>query len=116
MQKRTSVLEGALLDGQRDYVAASWVYSLAIEAGVDSDNDRRALSVGVIAELIVTGLMVAGGLGPDGFEAWDCSESEAVNRIVSHWALNGNAEPISNEIVWLEITAKGRRLCDKLDI
>lgn len=76
-----SVRDGALLEGRDDYVAASWVYSLAMESGARSDADRGALAVGVVSELIATKLMVAGDLGSRGFQPWDGDEGEAVKRV-----------------------------------
>ena len=107
-ETRASVRSEVLFEGCNDFVSASWVYSLAIDAGVESEDDRRALAIGVIAELLALELMVAGGLSPAGFSAWESSSAEAISRVVVQWAIHGN-EPISNEVVWLSITDRGRR-------
>lgn len=107
-ETRASVRSEVLVEGCSDFVSASWVYSLAIGAGVESEDDRRALTVGVITELLVLEYVVAGGLSPAGFSAWESSPAEAISHIAVRWALHGN-EPISNEVVWLSITDRGRR-------
>lgn len=99
-----------LLEGLDDYVSASCVYSLAIDTGLTEDSDRRALAVGTNAELICTGLAVAGGLSPGGFAAWERSAAESIRYIANRWVLHGNPEPITDEIVWLALTEEGRRV------
>lgn len=106
--QRMSMLQELLIEGVDDLVSASWVYSSTIERVGDFEDDRRTLAVGVIAELIDMGLMVPGSLSDGGFREWNQSKQESILRIVHQWATRGNVEPISNEIVWLAITEKGR--------
>lgn len=102
-----SVRDDILREGCDDYVSASWVYGVAMETGLVSDADIRALAVGVIAELISTGMMIAGGFVESEYVPWDCPGSEAIGRIAYRWATVGNIDPIANEIVWLSNTPEG---------
>ena len=69
----------------------------------------------VIAELLALEFVVAGGLSPAGFTAWESSPAEAISRAITQWAMHGN-EPISNELVWLSITDRDRRAVEQVPI
>ncbi|WP_431075022.1 hypothetical protein [Microbacterium phyllosphaerae] len=104
---KISVRDAILLEGAIDYISASWVYGVAKDAGMASSEDTRDLAIGVIAELISTGLMLPGGFQGPGFVPWNCSAGEAIHRVASRWVVEGNPNPLADEITWLSSTPLG---------
>ncbi|WP_295775951.1 hypothetical protein [uncultured Microbacterium sp.] len=105
-----------LLEGLDDFVDASWVFGLTIDAGAVTDDDRRCMTVGAIAEVLARGFMEPGGFADMEYRVWDCTTAEAIARIAIHWATVGNVSPLSNEIVWLRNTPAGDEYVRSLEL
>lgn len=113
MGRRRTLREEVLREGLDDWVSARWVFSLAL-GHLRSQVDARSLSIGVITELVIARLMIAGSLGPSGYIAWDCSPEEAAVRIVREWAVEQRQDALINEVVWLDLTSKGQRIAESI--
>ena len=103
--------EDVVVGGLTDWAYAAWVYSSSHLAGLTDYNQRRTYTLGLIAELLVEGLMRPGDVDQQGHHAWPCSPGEAVERITREWLTDWpNVVPTPGAIVWLANTEKGDEL------
>jgi len=109
MDARTLV-EDVLANAVDDLVYEALVWTLAGRAGVLDPSVRRDLSVGLIAELLVSGLMIAGEYDGADHRAWDVTTGEAIVRITEDWLQWGESVPTPGSIVWLALTPAGKVL------
>jgi hypothetical protein len=105
-----SLVEDVVARGVDDWVSAAEVFDVASRSGVSEQPTLRALSVGLIAEVLVRGWMVPGELADSGFARWECSTAEAVARIAQDWFSREEPLVMPGEIVWLDPTEQGREL------
>lgn len=107
MEDRTP-REDVLVGGLDDWADAGWVYSSTRLAGVVDAESRRILTIGLIAELIVEGLMIPGDVDEQGHHPWMLSRGEAIERIAREWLSEWREEiPTPGAIVWLDNTETG---------
>jgi hypothetical protein len=95
-----------------DWADGSWVDGTVERALGGSIRDRRLYSIGMIADLIVNGLVVAGDLGADGtYHPWTAQGGTAVERIVVAWGPEwDNRQPELGSFFWLSNTDRGDAL------
>lgn len=105
-----TLVEDLLANGVDDWVYAGWVYQIAKRTGLQDPVDLRAISLGLIVEVLVRGLMVAGDYDGDGHSPWDCSTAAAVERVAESWIDWGESPPTPGAIVWLALTTTGREI------
>ena len=103
-----TLVEDLLANGVDDWIYAGWVYQIAKRTGLQNPADVRAVSIGVIAEVLARGLMVAGEYEGADHRPWDCSTAAAIERIVESWLAWGETPPTPGAIVWLALTPAGR--------
>lgn len=100
--------EDVLVGGLDDWAYAGWVYGSTRHSGLVDPESRRALSIGLIAELVMEGLMVPGDVDDGGFHPWDLAPGASVERITRLWLNDWHDEiPPPGAIVWLENTDAG---------
>jgi hypothetical protein len=105
------ILAGDVLaNGVDDWVYAGWVHQIVRRSGVTDPAQLRELAVGLIAELIVSGLVVPGDYDGDTHQPWECSAGEAIGRIAEEWLAWGDAAPTPGAIVWLALSPAGAAL------
>ena len=105
-----TLAEDVLANGVDDWVYAGWVHQIARRSRVEDPSQLRALSVGLIAELLVGGLVVAGEYDGESHRPWDCSIGEAIVRVVEEWRSWGDTAPTPGAVVWLALTPAGREI------
>lgn len=106
-----TLIEDVLVGGLDDWVYAGWLHQTARDlSGLTDRAQLRSLAIGVIAEVLVSGLMVAGEVSEDGHRPWDCSTEAALARIVEDWLAWGEEPPTPGAIVWLALTDAGRAI------
>jgi hypothetical protein len=105
-----TLIEDILANGVDDWVYAGWVYQIAQRSGLDDPSELRALSIGLIAEVLTRGLMVAGTYDGGKHVPWGCSTGEAIERITKAWLEWGEFPPTPGAIVWLDLTPAGQEL------
>lgn len=112
---RFSLIESLLVDGLEDYGAANWVLAtVERELDVSDTRDLRAISLGLITELLMEGLMVAGDLKAGHFYPWDLEPHAAVARVTDDWLIWGLEKfPTPGAICWLDNTEKGNEIARK---
>jgi hypothetical protein len=86
------------------------VYQIARRSGITDPSQLRQLSIGIIADLLLGGLAIAGEYNGTEHRAWECSSGEAVARIAEDWLHWGDDAPTPGAIVWLDLTAAGREI------
>jgi hypothetical protein len=99
--------EDVLANGVDDVVYAAWVHQIARRSGLEDAAQLRQLSVGLIADALARGLVVAGDVEGGVHRPWDCSPAEALMRIAERWAEWGDEVPTPGAIVWLDLTEAG---------
>jgi len=105
-----TLLEDVPAHGVDDWVYAGWVYHISLRSGLREPSQLRALSLGLIAELLTRGLMVAGEYDGDAYRPWDCPAGEAIERITRAWIEWGESQPTPGAIVWLDVTESGQKI------
>ncbi len=86
------------------------VGQVASRSGVADPSALRALALGLIAEALVSGLMVPGEVGDDGFRPWDSSVEGGLARVVERWLEWGTGPANPGAICWLDVTPLGEAL------
>lgn len=105
-----TLAEDVLANGIDDWVYAGWVHQIVRRSGVADAAQLRQLAVGLIAELIVSGLVVPGDYDGDTHQPWECSAGEAIVRITEEWLAWGDSAPTPGAIVWLALSPAGTTL------
>lgn len=102
--------EDVLVGGLDDWADAGWVYQSTSLAGITDSIQRRTLAIGLIAELLVEGLMLAGDVDEHGHHPWPHSVGDAIERITRTWLTEWPDEiPTPGAIAWLANTEAGNR-------
>lgn len=103
--------EDALVGGLDDWQYESWIYGSTRLAGLSDYASRRTLALGLIAELLVEGLMVAGDVDEQGHHPWPCSPGEAIERITREWLTEWGEElPTPGAVAWFANTPQGNEI------
>ena len=113
MEDRT-LIEDVLANGLEDWVYAGWVYQIARRSGLQDPTQLRWLSVGLIAELLTQGLMVAGEYDGEKHAPWDCATGAAIERVSEARSAWGDSAPTPGAIVWLDLTGAGRQVAEEI--
>ncbi len=107
---KPTMIEDLVSSGVLDWVSAGEVYGVAASSGVEDPNERRHLAIGLIADVLLRGFMVAGDTPPGGFVPWASPPTEQLSRIASEWLAKPDAELWIGEICWLRNTELGDAL------
>lgn len=98
--------EDLLVGGLDDWVDLSWA-SNSVRDLVDISN-LRTMTIGLVTEVLVEGLMVPGDVDEEGHRPWQCSPGVAIERIAREWLRDWGEElPTPGAIVWLANTEAG---------
>jgi hypothetical protein len=112
-----TLIEDLLSSGVLDWVSLAEVDGIAARSGLPDASQRRHLAIGLIAEVLVKGLMVAGSTPPGGFVPWDITPADQLERIAREWLAKADTDLWIGEIGWLRNTelgnAIGRRVLDR---
>lgn len=109
IQDRT-MIEDLLANGVDDLVYEAWVYTITGRSGISEPAARRELAIGLIANALVSGLMVAGEFDGTEHLRWEVSTGEAIVRITEDWLRWGEQVPTPGSVVWLALTPSGREV------
>lgn len=96
-----SLKDDVLIGGLDDWADAGWVMQTVRQSGLLDPEELRSLAIGVITELLVEGLVLAGEITEGAHEPWQCTQGEAVVRITREWLRWGSEVPTPASIVWL---------------
>jgi hypothetical protein len=107
-----TLLEDIIARGIDDWVYAAEVHDIAARTGLSDPEQLRMLAVGLIAEALVQGLLVAGDYDGVEHRPWSVSVGEAIARIAEDWLKWGNEVPTPGAIVWLDLTPAGREIAE----
>lgn len=104
-----TLIDELLIRGADDWVTAAEVAWVAKSSGGAETNDGiRTLSLKLIQDVLVAGLMEAGDVTDQGFFGWGESPIEATARIQHSWEqLHG--VPNLGEVCWLANTEAGNQ-------
>jgi len=114
MDQRTPK-EDLLVGGLYEPAYASWVCTSARLAGIDDRTQLLTFSIGLIAEVLIEGLMVAGDYDRDGHHPWPHSPGGAIERIAREWLVDWPDEvPPPGAIVWLANAEIGSEIANQV--
>lgn len=114
MDERTPK-EDVLVGGLDDWAYAGWVYGSTRLAAITDAEQRRVLAIGLIAELLVEGLMIPGDVDDQGHHPWPHPTGEAIERITRVWLTEWPHEvPAPGAIVWLANTEAGNAIARRV--
>lgn len=108
-QQARTLEEDLLARAAEDWVSAAEVIDLVRRAGPSDPVVLRDLSVGLVARLLVQGLVLAGDVGDVGHTPWEGGSAKAIERIVTTWASAQDPFVMPGEIFWLDTTPEGQR-------
>lgn len=112
MNHRTPI-DDLLIGGLDDWVYASWATN-SVRHLVSGPN-VRTLTIGLITEAVVEGLMLPGDVDSEGHHPWPCSAGEAIERIAREWLTEWADElPTPGAIVWLANTEAGNQIARRV--
>lgn len=101
-------LEDLVVGGLDDWADAGWVLQSVWPPGETDRARLRDLTLELIAEVLQSGLMVAGDIVGGEHVPWHGSAGDALRRITSEWLDEWRDEiPTPGAIVWLANTAAG---------
>ncbi|WP_295775625.1 hypothetical protein [uncultured Microbacterium sp.] len=102
-------LEDVVVGGLDDWIYETWVSNSVWN--LTPPQNRRTVTLGLIAELLVSGLMIPGTVDRQGHHPWTCSIGDSIERIVREWITDwGQEVPTPGAIVWLDNTEMGDEL------
>ena len=114
MQKRTPK-EDVLVGGLDDWADAGWVLQSARLSGVSDPVALRDAALGLVSEVLIERLMVAGDIIGGKHVPWRCSAEEATARIRREWLDEwGDEVPTPGAITWLSNTAAGDEIAQSV--
>jgi len=102
--------EDLLARAAEDWVSAAEVIDLVRRAGLSEPVVLRDLAVGLIARLIVQGLVVVGDVGDVGHTPWESDSPSTIGRIVEEWASVADPFVMPGQLFWLDTTPEGQRI------
>jgi hypothetical protein len=108
VQDDRALAEDVLVSALDDLVYAAWVLQIARRSGLSEASQLRQLVVGLVAELLLDGLVVAGDVFDGVHQAWACTVQDAVVRIVRDWRDWGDERLTPGAIFWLALTPAGQ--------
>ncbi len=91
-------------------MSAAEIIDLVRRSGLRDPTDLCDLAVGLVARLIVAGLVRAGDVDEAGHVPWRCPDSEAITRIALDWTSRVDPFVMPGEIVWLDATPVGQAI------
>jgi hypothetical protein len=103
---RRGLQEDAMVRALDDWLHVADFVSIARRTGVTRSESLRAIALGLIAEMLVQDLMVAGDADQSGFHDWELSPGDATQRIVETWSKDDLA-PSPGAVAWFRNTSKG---------
>ena len=98
-----------LADGADDWVLLLRIVNVARRTGVTDPEALRAMTLGLIGELLARDLMVPGDVGQLGFQAWPGSPGDWLRRIVETWDPS-DTFPDPGSVCWFKNTDEGDRV------
>lgn len=104
------MVEDLLANGIDDLVYEAWVYTITGRSGLTDPTSRRQLAIGMIAEVLASGLMVAGEFDGAKHQQWEVSTGAEIMRITEDWLRWGDQVPTPGSVVWLALTPAGREV------
>ncbi len=108
MEDRTPK-EDLLVGGLDDWVDPGWACGSTEYTEITDRVQQRTFTLGLIAEVLVEGLMVPGDVDENGHQPWKCTTGEAIERITREWLTDWPDEeaPLPGSVVWLSNTPAG---------
>ena len=92
-----------------DWLHVADFVSIARRTGLTTPEAVRALALGLITELLVGGLMVAGDADQAGFHEWKVTPGDAIQRIVQSWN-EDDSVPAPGAVAWFRNTSNGAKI------
>lgn len=103
-----TLVEDMVANGVDDWVDEALVSGNIARRVVSAPTERRAVALGLIAEVLFSGLMEAGETPKGGgFVPWGTDPGESLSRIAERWMGRANPDVGPGEVVWLRNTAAG---------
>jgi len=107
------MLDRLLLAAADDWVGVWELPWIATSVGGASSSDEvLRLSLAVIREALVRGLIEVGDVTEAGFRPWRASPDEACRRIEAEWRGFPNGPRLGEIACWFNLTPAGRRQLD----
>jgi uncharacterized protein YceH (UPF0502 family) len=106
--------EELLARAAQGWVPAADVMDLVRSSGLRDPDDLRDLALGLIARLMVAGLVAPGEVDGSTHHKWDCGRGDAITRIVEDWSARPDPFVTPGEIFWLDTTPAGQSLGEEV--
>lgn len=103
-----TLAEDLLARASEDWVTPAEVIDLARRSGLESPEDLRDLSIGLLARLVLSGLLVPGEYDGVSHRAWESSPADSVAHIIEEWSTRTDPFVMPGEIVWFDTSPEGQ--------
>jgi hypothetical protein len=103
------LVEDAVARATDDWIHVADFIAIAKRTGVETFEGLRVTALGLIAEVLCSGFMVAGDADEMGFHSWETSPGEAVYRVAKSWDPE-EMSPTPGAIAWFSNTRRGDEL------
>lgn len=101
--------EDLLARAAEDWVHPSELLDVVRRSGLSDLSTLRDLAVGLLARLLVEGLVVVGDVG-DSHVPWDGTPGEVLQRVVHEWSERVDPAVAPGELFWVDTTAAGQQV------
>lgn len=104
-----TIEEDLLARAAEDWVHPSELLAVVRRSGVSEPGALRDLAVGLMARLLLGGLIVVGDVG-DTHVPWSGTPGEIIQRVVRDWSGRDDPYVVPGELFWIDTTPAGQRL------
>ena len=104
-----TIEEDLLARAAEDWVHPAELLGVVKRSGVSDPATLRDLAVGLMARLLLGGLIVVGDVG-DTHVPWSGTPGEIIQRVVREWSVRDDPSVMPGELFWIDTTPAGQRL------
>lgn len=101
--------EDLLARAAQDWVHPSELLDIALRTGVSVPHDLRDLSIGLLARMLVEGMVVVGDVG-DKHVPWVGTPGEVICRVIREWTERDDPFVMPGELFWVDTTSAGQAI------
>lgn len=104
-----TIEEDLLARAAEDWVHPSELLGVVSRSGVSDPSILRDIAIGVVARLLLDGLIVVGDVA-DTHVPWGGTPGDIIERFVREWSTRDDPYVMPGELFWIDTTSAGQQL------